>query len=88
MPRPKNQFATDLLIDRSNNLAIFATSKTPIKYVGKFNLQDERETDMMSSRWQMFFFSHQIDNPRVINPCTRSFVELVLLGAEPEELQC
>ena len=51
LPRPKNQFATDLLTDRSNNLAIFATSKTPIKYVGKFHLQVERETDMIASRW-------------------------------------
>ena len=51
LPRPKNQFASDPLIDRSNNLAIFATSKSPIKYVGKFNLQDDRETDMMASRW-------------------------------------
>ena len=28
LPRPKNQFATDLLIDQSNNFAVFATSKT------------------------------------------------------------
>ena len=56
-PRPKNQFPTDLLNDRSNNLAIFGTSKAPIKYMGKFNLQDERETNMMASRWQVFFQS-------------------------------
>ena len=71
LPRPKNQFPTDLLIDRSNNLAIFGTSKAPIKYMGKFNLQDERETNMMASRWQMFSFNHQIENPRVINPRPR-----------------
>ena len=87
MPRPENQFATNLLIDQSDNLVNFATSKAPIKCVGKFNLQDERETDMMASRWQMFSFNHQIENPRVINPCSRCFAELILLGTEPEELQ-
>ena len=87
LPRPKNQFASDPLIDRSNNLAIFATSKGPIKYVGKFNLQDDRETDMMASRWQMFSFFHEIERPRVIKPCPRCFAELVLLGADPEELE-
>ena len=87
LPRPKNQFASDPLIDRSNNLAIFATSKSPIKYVGKFNLQDDRETDMMASRWQFFSFFHEIERPRVIKSCSRCFGELVLLGAEPEELE-
>ena len=85
--RPKNQFASDLLIDRSNNLAIFATSKGPVKYVSKFNFQDDSETDMMASRWQMFSFFHEIERPRVIKPYPRCFVELVLLGADPEELE-
>ena len=87
LPRPKNQFASDRLIDRSNNLAIFATSKGSIRYVGKFNLQDDRETDMMASRWQMFSFFHENERPRVIKPCPRCFAELVLLGADPEELE-
>ena len=88
LPGPSYQFADGLLIDRSSKLTIFAASKAPIKYVGKFNLQDERETYMMASRWQMVSFNHQIENPCVINPCPRRFTDLVLLGAEPEELQC
>ena len=84
LPRLKNHFASDLLIYRSNNLA---TSKGRIKHVGKFNLQDDRETDMMASRWQFFSFFHEIERPRVIKPCSRCFGELVLLGAEPEELE-
>ena len=84
LPRPKNYFASDFLIDRSNNLA---TSKGRIKHVGKFNLQDDRETDMMASRWQFFSFFHEIERPRVIKPCSMCFGELVLLGAEPEELE-
>lgn len=54
---PKIQFAADLLIDRSDTLSIFETSKSSEKYVGKFNLQDEKETDIMASRWQMFSFN-------------------------------
>ena len=61
LPCPKNQFTSDLLTDRSKNLAIFATSKVPIKYVGKSNLQDNRETNMMASRWQMFSFLHEVE---------------------------
>ena len=87
LPRPKNQFARDLLIDRSNTLAIFATIKGPIKYVGNFSFQDDRETDMMASRWEMFSFFHEIEQPRVIKPCPRCFTEFVLLGADPEELE-
>ena len=87
LPHPKNQFARDLLIDRSNTLAIFATIKGPIKYVGIFSLQDDRETDMMASRWQMFSFFHEIERPRVIKPCPRCFTEFVLLGGDPEELE-
>jgi len=51
LPRPKNQFATDMCIDRNNTIPFFATSKCAIEFIGKFNVKDERETDMMSSRW-------------------------------------
>ena len=43
---------------------------------------------MMASRWQMFSFNNQIENPHVINPCPSCFAEFILLGGEPEELQC
>ena len=54
LARPRNIFATDLCIQRDNTLPIFATSKGPNEYVGQYNSRDERETDMMSSRWNMF----------------------------------
>ena len=50
LPRPKNVFATDLCIPRENTIQIFATSKGPIEFYGKYNSRDERENDMMSSR--------------------------------------
>ena len=47
---PKNVFATDLHILRSNTIPIFATGIHPIEYVGAYGLRDERETAMMDSR--------------------------------------
>ena len=45
LPRPKNVFATDLCIPRENTIPIFATSKRPIEFFGKYNSRDEREND-------------------------------------------
>ena len=78
LPAPKNQFSSDVVIDKDT--PIFATSKSRIVYVGKFNSTDERETEMMSSRWKVFQFAHQIaetDQIRV-HPCARCFAELVM----------
>ena len=50
LSRPKNVFATDLHIPRSNTIPIFATGIHPIEYVGAYGLRDERETAMMDSR--------------------------------------
>lgn len=86
LPRPKNQFATDMLIDRTNTIPFFCTSKEPIEFVGKYNTRDERETDMMSSRWLSFQFSYQIPGEQMkdLEPCTTCFSKLVLLGSEAD----
>jgi len=68
LPRPKNQFSSDMCIERSNTIPFFATSKTDIEFIGKFNTRDERETDMMSSRWNTFYFLKQIENPEHTEP--------------------
>ena len=57
LTRPKNQFSTDLKIPRENTIPFFATSKSPIKYFGKYNMRDKRETEMMASRWKVFHLS-------------------------------
>jgi len=57
LPRPKNQFATDLVISRENTLPFFSTSKAPIEFIGKYNSRDEKESDMMNSRWKIFYFT-------------------------------
>jgi len=80
LPRPKNLYASDMRIDRSNTIPFFATSKGPIEYVGKFNVRDERETDMMSSRWLTICFEKQIEEPKHVEPCAKCFSKLVMAG--------
>ena len=44
LPRPKKQFALNMVIDCNNTLSSFATISQPIEFVGKYNVHDERET--------------------------------------------
>ena len=57
-PQPKNQFATDICIDRTNTIPFLATSKAAFEFIGKYNARDEREIDMMCARWRTFQFSY------------------------------
>ena len=85
-PRPKNVFATDLCIPRENTIPIFATSKGPIEFYGKYNSRDEHENDMMSSRWNTFKFSVQIplSECKDMPACTHCFSKLVMAGSDVE----
>jgi len=85
LPRPKNQFSSALLVPRDNTIPFFATSKGQIEFIGKFNVRDDRESDMMASRWHKFSFHHQIDNPKVLEPCPRCFAVLAMEGHLPGE---
>ena len=73
----KNMFAEDVTI--STNVAIFATSKSPITYRGPYNPRGEAEDAMMHSRWNLFQFSHQFPQhvQKDIAPCGRCFAELI-----------
>ena len=84
LPRPKNAFATDLCIPKENTIPIFATSKGPIEFLGKYNSRDERENDMMSSRWNTFKLSFQIplSECKDIPACARCFSNLVMSGSD------
>ena len=86
LPRPKNVYATNMEILRENTIPFFATTKEPITFVGKYNTRDERETDMMSCRWNMFAFTHKISLSEVkdTDPYPRCFAELVMAGADNE----
>ena len=82
LPSPKNQFSSDIVIKKDT--PIFATSKSRIAYVGKFNASDERETEMMAIRWKVIGFKHQIpeSEQKRVQPCGRYFAELALLGED------
>ena len=66
-------FAKDILFDR--HTPIFATSKEPIEFVGKRGAVDEKETEMMNVRWNIFSFKHQIskEDQKDLLPCARCF---------------
>lgn len=81
LPSPKNHYSSDTCIN--SDVPVFATSKSPIVYVGKYNSSDDRETEMMAARWKVFTFYYQIPQhqQKEIPPCMRCFAELVLLEA-------
>ena len=82
LPAPKSHFAKDICFD--SDTPIFATGKEPIKFVGKYNLEDHRETEMMSVRWKVFEFQKQIphNEQKEITSCAKCFSKLVLHGQE------
>ena len=84
LPRPKNQFSSDLTISRDDTIPFFATSKSPIEYSGKYNIRDDLETEMMSSRWKVFRFNNQIPMYKVKNlpRCPHCLVKLIMQGSE------
>ncbi|CAB4037610.1 Hypothetical predicted protein, partial [Paramuricea clavata] len=49
LPATKNHFANSAVI--YSDAPIFATSKAPIVYKGPYNVEDERETDMVNSHY-------------------------------------
>lgn len=82
LPAPKSHYSKDILFDRDT--PIFATSKERITFLGKYNLPDERETEMMNSRWRVFNFHHQIaeEHQKDIPVCSRCFAQLIMFGEE------
>ena len=48
LPAPNNVYSEDVVI--STNVAIIATSKSPIKLRGPNNANDDRKTEMMVAR--------------------------------------
>ena len=47
--QPKNQYASDICIQRKNTIPFFAISKKPIEFIGKYNIRDKKEPAMMPS---------------------------------------
>ena len=82
LPRPKNQFATDLEIERENTIPFFSTSKSPVEFIGRYNSRDDRETEMMNSRWRIFKLTKQIMEIKDIPPCPHCFSVMVTRGMD------
>ena len=76
---PKNHYAKNVWI--SNDTPIIATGSSTIKHVGKYNIFDNRETEMMKVRWRVFEFTRCIieSDVKEIPACPRCFSELVLM---------
>ena len=68
-PSPKNHYAKDVCINI--DIPVFAASKGPIEYVGKYYSVDSRENEMMAVRWKIFQFHHQIPQVQQLDipPC-------------------
>ena len=79
LPSPKNHYSHDICID--SDTPIFATSKSRITYIGKYNATDEIENEMMAVRWRVFDFFYQIpaQNQLQLTPCGKCFSDLVLM---------
>ena len=65
-----------------HDVPIFATGKSRITYVGRYQSTDERETEMMSVRWKVYELFQQIPEheQKNIPPCGKCFAQLVFLG--------
>eukprot|EP00794_Sanderia_malayensis_P001981 gene1981-biopygen1803 len=83
-PAPKTTYAQDICLERDT--PVFATSKETIKFIGKYNQPDEKETEMMAARWKVFNFSHQIPEAeqKQLPACGHCFAKLVMLGVDME----
>lgn len=77
LPAPKTHFAKDFLV--TNDVPIFCTSSHQLVYVRSGQI-DERETEMMSVRWQHFTLHHQIpqNHQKRIPPCPHCFAQMML----------
>ncbi|XP_044166008.1 uncharacterized protein LOC122950000 [Acropora millepora] len=79
LPAPKTHYAKGITFNLDT--PIFATGKGPIVF-SRSGIVDERETDMMAVRWNVFTFHVQIapSEQKDLLPCGRCFAELVLGG--------
>jgi len=79
LPAPKNLYANDICI--SSDVPVFATGKSPIRYIGRGQTGDVIENEMMDARWKVFEFHAQIPeaDQKEVAPCTKCFSTLVIM---------
>ena len=78
LPAPRNVYKEDICI--SGDVAIFATGKSEITFRGPYNSTDNREDEMMKSRWRVFQFKHQFkeEDQKTVPPCGNCFAKFIL----------
>ena len=76
-PAPKTHFAKDISLIADT--PIFSTSKGPLRYI-KNGIIDERETEMMKVRWNIYQLHWQIprDLQRDIPACGKCFASFII----------
>ena len=77
LPAPKSHFSKDIAV--KSDTPIFCTTKYPILFL-KNGVLDQRETEMMKVRWNLFELSYVIprESQRVISSCGKCFSDLIL----------
>ena len=77
LPAPKSHLCKDIVFDKDK--PIFGTSKYELVSV-RGGVVDERETEMIKVRWQIFHLSCQIlqQDQQAVPPCGKCFACLVL----------
>ena len=77
LPAPKSHFCKDIVFDKDK--PIFGPSKYELVFV-RGGVVDERESEMMKVRWQIFHLSCQIlqQHQKAVPPCGKCFARLVL----------
>ena len=80
LPSPKIHYALDITTE--TDTSIIATGKSEIKYICKFNSTDSVEDEMVSVRWKLLKFHHQISlaQRKDIAPCSTCFCKLAWMG--------
>ena len=74
---PKTHFSKDIRLVKDT--PIFCTTERPLLFI-KNGVIDDRETEMMTIRWKVFYFTAQIpeEKQRFIKPCASCFAKLIL----------
>ena len=86
LPAPKTHFAQDLTLDGIT--PVFATSKHAIMFI-KGGVVEERETEMMSVRWNEFRFHSQIPatQQQCVPPCGHCFSHFIIGNANQKQTE-
>ena len=84
LARPKNVYATDMRILKTNTIPFFASSKEPLVLRDSHDRVMEVETLMMEARWHQIKFKHEmpVDTIKRIKECPHCFSVLITRGMD------